>query len=291
MGVRDPKRPSGSFIFLGPTGVGKTELAKTLAAVYYDSEDAMLRFDMSEYMEKHTVSRLIGAPPGYVGYNEGGQLTEAVRRKPHSVVLFDEIEKAHPDVFNALLQVLEDGQLTDGQGCVVDFRNTVVVMTSNLGSEEIAKPSIGFGIDNAATSHEKLKQRLSGSLKKHFRPEFLNRIDEIVVFHKLAFEDIERIVDLFVARIQAQLRTTVGIELEVAESARALLARSGYSNELGARPLRRAVQRMLEDKLADSLLWSDVHPGQTLRAEADGGEIALLSVEGAPPAELAAAGS
>src|SRR6187397_1570207 len=235
-GLKDPKRPSGSFIFLGPTGVGKTELAKTLADFLFGDDNALITLDMSEYMEKHTVSRLVGSPPGYVGYEEGGQLTEAVRRKPFSVVLFDEIEKAHPDVFNTLLQILEEGRLTDSQGRSVDFRNTVLIMTSNLGTADLRKANIGFSKRDEAVSYEKMKEKVNDALKQHFRPEFLNRVDETIVFHELSLDEVIAIVDLLIARTQKQLEGQ-GIGLELTQEAKLLLANRGYDPTLGARPL------------------------------------------------------
>ncbi len=255
-GIKDPKRPAGSFIFLGPSGVGKTELARTLAEFLFGDEDAMIRIDMSEYMEKHAVSRLVGSPPGYVGYDEGGQLTEAVRRKPYSVLLLDEIEKAHPDVFNILLQILEDGRLTDAQGRTVDFRNTIVIMTSNIGAKDIAKNvSFGFGASDSETgaTYDEMKGRIMGELKKVFRPEFLNRIDEVIVFHKLAKDEIKEIVDLLIARVKAQVAEHE-LQLELTEEAKELLADKGWDPSMGARPLRRAIQRYIEDPLADEVL-------------------------------------
>src|SRR5688572_8362614 len=249
-GLKDPKRPSGSFIFLGPSGVGKTELAKTLAEFLFGDEHALISLDMSEYMEKHTVSRLVGSPPGYVGYEEGGQLTEAVRRKPFSVVLFDEIEKAHPDVFNTLLQILEEGRLTDAQGRSVDFRNTVLIMTSNLGTADIRKANVGFAKQDEAVSYAKMKEKVNEALKQHFRPEFLNRIDDTIVFHELSKPEITQIVDLLIKRVQNQL-VAQGLGLELTDAAKILLADKGYDATLGARPLRRAIQRMIEDPLSE----------------------------------------
>src|SRR5213080_183698 len=245
-GLKDPKRPSGSFIFLGPSGVGKTELSKALAEFLFGDEDSLVQLDMSEYMEKHTVSRLIGSPPGYVGYEEGGQLTEAVRRKPFSVVLFDEIEKAHPDVFNTLLQILEDGRLTDAQGRQVDFKNTVLIMTSNLGTADLRKAAIGFAKTDEAVTYEKMKERVNEALKQHFRPEFLNRIDDTIVFHELTKAEVTQIVDLMIKRVRNQLESQ-GLGLELTDSAKELLADKGYDPTLGARPLRRAIQRLVED--------------------------------------------
>ncbi len=265
-GLKDPKRPSGSFIFLGPSGVGKTELAKTLAEFLFGEEQAMITLDMSEYMEKHTVSRLVGSPPGYVGYDEGGQLTEAVRRKPFSVVLFDEIEKAHPDVFNSLLQILEEGRLTDAQGRSVDFRNTVIIMTSNLGTADLRKAVVGFSQGGGAVNYEKMKQKVNDALKEHFRPEFLNRIDETIVFSELSKPEVVQIVDHFIARIAEQLLGQ-GMGIEVTEAAKLYLADKGYDPTLGARPLRRAIQRLVEDPLSERLLWKEFHAGQIIRVD------------------------
>jgi len=264
-GIKDPKRPTGSFIFLGPSGVGKTELARTLAEFMFGDEDAMIQIDMSEYMEKHSVSRLVGSPPGYIGYDEGGQLTEAVRRKPYSVVLFDEIEKAHPDVFNILLQILEDGKLTDAQGRKVDFRNVVVIMTSNIGSQSISKNvSLGFSIgDEEGLSYDDMKTRVMGDLKRVFRPELLNRIDEIIVFPKLTREEIIRIVDLLLQRVREQM-TQHEVTIELTEEAKELLVDKGYDPAMGARPLRRAIQRYIEDPLADFVLGRELAPGSTI---------------------------
>ncbi|MCS6802921.1 MAG: AAA family ATPase [Chloroflexota bacterium] len=263
-GLKDPKRPIGSFIFLGPTGVGKTELARALAEFLFDDEDALIRLDMSEYQERHTASRLTGAPPGYVGYEEGGQLTEQVRRKPYSVVLFDEIEKAHPDVFNTLLQILEDGRLTDGQGRTVDFRNTVIIMTSNLGTSALQQGALGFRTDRDQRSQvERLRAAVEEALKRTFRPEFLNRIDEIIVFHPLAEADITKIVDLMVRRVVAQLAEH-RITIVLTDEAKAWLARKGYDPTFGARPLRRTIQRSIETPLSKLLLKGDVKPGDTV---------------------------
>ena len=262
-GLKDPRRPTGSFIFLGPSGVGKTELARTLAAFLFGDEDHLVQLDMSEYMEKHSVSRLVGSPPGYVGHEEGGQLTEIVRRKPYSVVLLDEIEKAHPDVFNILLQILEDGRLTDSQGRTVDFRNTILIMTSNIGAETISKNTpLGFvQSDNAGMTYEDMKARITGDLKKTFRPEFLNRVDEVIVFHKLSREEIGSIVDLLVGRTQQQIESS-GIKLQLTDAGRELLVEKGYDPTLGARPLRRAIQRYIEDKLADAMLERQFEPAR-----------------------------
>ncbi len=264
-GIKDPKRPTGSFIFLGPSGVGKTELARTLAEFLFGDEDAMIQVDMSEYMEKHSVSRLVGSPPGYIGYDEGGQLTEAVRRKPYSVLLLDEIEKAHPDVFNILLQILEEGKLTDAQGRRVDFRNTIVIMTSNLGAAQISK-NTGFGFqvgDESGLSYEEMKSRVMGELKKVFRPELLNRIDEIIVFHKLSKEEITTIVDLQLKRLREQMATHE-VAIELTDEAKELLVDKGYDPAMGARPLRRAIQRYIEDPLADFVLGRELEPGSTI---------------------------
>jgi ATP-dependent Clp protease ATP-binding subunit ClpC len=296
-GLKDPKRPSGSFIFLGPSGVGKTELAKTLAEFLFGDEEALIQLDMSEYMEKHTVSRLVGSPPGYVGYEEGGQLTEAVRRKPFSVVLFDEIEKAHPDVFNTLLQILEEGRLTDSQGRSVDFRNTVLIMTSNLGTQDLRKANVGFGKADEAISYERMKEKVNDALKVHFRPEFLNRIDEVIVFHELTKEEVTSIVDLMIKRVQSQLEGQ-GLGLELTQAAKVHLADRGYDPQLGARPLRRAIQRLVEDPLSERLLWKEFRAGETVVVDAEPdpetGErvVTFRSIEGfEPPAvEMAEAG-
>jgi ATP-dependent Clp protease ATP-binding subunit ClpC len=290
-GLKDPKRPSGSFIFLGPSGVGKTELAKTLAEFLFGDETALIALDMSEYMEKHTVSRLVGSPPGYVGYEEGGQLTEAVRRKPFSVVLFDEIEKAHTDVFNTLLQILEEGRLTDAQGRSVDFRNTVLIMTSNLGTADLRKANVGFSKTDEAVSYAKMKEKVNDALKQHFRPEFLNRIDETIVFHELSRAEVVSIVDLMIKRVQDQL-VAQGIGLELTPEAKLLLADKGYDPTLGARPLRRAIQRMIEDPMSERILFKEFTAGETVIVDAEGGEIVFRSVEGfePPPVELAEAG-
>ena len=273
-GLKDPRRPSGSFIFLGPSGVGKTELSKALAEFLFGDEDALIQLDMSEYMEKHTVSRLIGSPPGYVGYEEGGQLTEAVRRKPFSVVLFDEIEKAHPDVFNTLLQILEDGHLTDSQGHKVDFKNTIIIMTSNLGTRDMQKgPGIGFAASaNEEVTYERMRDRVTEELKKSFRPEFLNRIDEVIVFRSLSQEDVKNIVDLMMARVRDQLKAK-DIDIELTDGAKTLLATQGFDASLGARPLRRTIQRLVEDPLSEKLLWKEFRAGQTIIVDAQDGEI------------------
>ena len=273
-GLKDPKRPGGSFIFAGPSGVGKTELSKTLAEFLFGDDDALIQIDMSEFHDRYTVSRLVGAPPGYVGYDEGGQLTEKVRRKPFSVVLFDEVEKAHPDVFNTLLQVLEDGRLTDGQGRVVDFKNTVLILTTNLGTRDVSKAvSLGFAASNDTESnYERMKSKVNDELKQHFRPEFLNRIDDIIVFHQLTQDEIVQIVDLMLARLDVQLRNKdMGIELT--QDAKNLLAEKGYDPVLGARPLRRTIQREIEDPLSEKILFGELEPGQ----------IVLIDVEPVDP--------
>src|SRR5437899_2301109 len=270
-GLKDPKRPSGSFIFLGPSGVGKTETAKTLAEFLFGDESALIQLDMSEYMEKHTVSRLVGSPPGYVGYDEGGQLTEAVRRKPFSVVLFDEIEKAHPDVFNTLLQILEDGRLTDAQGRTVDFKNTVIIMTSNLGTADLRKASIGFAKADEAVTYEKMREKVNEALKQHFRPEFLNRIDDTIVFHELTRAEVTSIVDLMIRRVRNQLESQ-GLGLELTDGAKELLADKGYDPSLGARPLRRAIQRMVEDPLSERILFKEFRAGVTIIVAAQNDE-------------------
>ncbi|HJR23899.1 MAG TPA: ATP-dependent Clp protease ATP-binding subunit [Acidimicrobiales bacterium] len=296
-GLKDPKRPSGSFIFLGPSGVGKTELAKTLAEFLFGDESSIISLDMSEYMEKHTVSRLVGSPPGYVGYEEGGQLTEAVRRKPFSVVLFDEIEKAHPDVFNTLLQILEEGRLTDAQGRSVDFRNTVLIMTSNLGTADLRKANLGFGRADEAISYQRMKDKVNDALKQHFRPEFLNRIDETIVFHELSKDEVTQIVDLMIARTQKQLEGQ-GIGIELTPAAKLHLADKGYDPTLGARPLRRAIQRFIEDPLSERLLYKEFRAGEIIvvdaEPDAETGEMGITfrAVEGfePPPMELAEAG-
>jgi ATP-dependent Clp protease ATP-binding subunit ClpC len=265
VGLKDPKRPTGSFIFLGPTGVGKTELSKALAEALFGNENAMIRIDMSEYMEKFAVSRLVGSPPGYVGYEEGGQLTEKVRRKPYSVLLFDEIEKAHPDVFNILLQILEDGRLTDSQGRVVDFRNTVIIMTSNVGGRTITEPKrLGFLTeDDSAKNYEDMKSNVMGELKKTFRPEFLNRVDDIIVFHPLDEDNIRDIVGVMLDVLVKRLEQN-SITLEVSDEAKNHLAKKGYDPVFGARPLRRAIQTMIEDKMAEEMLEGNVKPGDTV---------------------------
>ncbi|MBI3968753.1 MAG: AAA family ATPase, partial [Chloroflexi bacterium] len=272
-GLKDPKRPIGSFIFVGPTGVGKTELAKALAEFMFDSDDALLRLDMSEYGEKHTVARMVGAPPGYVGYDDGGQLAEAVRRRPYQIVLFDEIEKAHPDVFNVLLQVLDDGRLTDGQGHTVDFRNTVIIMTSNVGTQHLRKANrIGFATDASAKAERaSMTQQVEAELKRTFRPEFLNRIDEIIFFHQLTEEQIRQIVGIQLGDLNERL-AEVGLRAELTEAASRWLAREGYDPVYGARPLKRTIQRQIENPLSKRLLKGEFQNGDTIVVDAaDGG--------------------
>jgi ATP-dependent Clp protease ATP-binding subunit ClpC len=284
-GLKDPKRPTGSFIFLGPSGVGKTELARTLAEFLFGDDEAMIRIDMSEYMEKHAVSRLVGSPPGYIGYDEGGQLTEAVRRKPYSVLLLDEIEKAHPDVFNILLQILEDGRLTDAQGRTVDFRHAIVIMTSNIGAAEIARNTpLGFAVsdDETGITYDDMKNRIMGELKKVFRPEFLNRIDDVIVFHKLQKEEIRQIVELLLVRIRESMAERE-LQLELTDPAKDLLVDKGWDPAMGARPLRRAIQRYIEDPLADFVLREQLMPGATVvvdpAPEGQDGEVSLRIVK------------
>ncbi len=278
VGLKDPKRPIGSFIFLGPTGVGKTELSRALAEALFGDEDATIRIDMSEYMEKHSVSRLVGSPPGYVGYEEGGQLTEKVRRKPYSVILLDEIEKAHPDVFNILLQILEDGRLTDSKGRTVDFKNTVVIMTSNVGAHTIRKQKrLGFtdaGEDVKKDEYQKMKEGIMEELKKTFRPEFLNRVDETIVFHQLEEDHIIKIVDLMLAELSKRVED-LQISLEVTDQAKQLIAKEGFDPMYGARPLRRAIQNMIEDRLSEEMLSGKVKEGDTVMVDAKDGEIVL----------------
>jgi ATP-dependent Clp protease ATP-binding subunit ClpC len=283
-GLKDPKRPGGSFIFAGPSGVGKTELAKTLAEFLFGDEDALIQLDMSEYMEKHTVSRLFGSPPGYVGYEEGGQLTEKVRRKPFAVVLFDEIEKAHPDIFNSLLQILEDGRLTDAQGRAVDFKNTVIIMTTNLGTRDISKGvSVGFGpAHESKGSYDRMKTKVGEELKQHFRPEFLNRVDDAIVFSQLSQEEIVTIVDLMIAKVDERLKDR-DMGLELLPAAKTLLSERGYDPVLGARPLRRTIQREIEDNLSEKILFGELKAGQLVTVDVQGtGPEAQLTFKGAP---------
>jgi ATP-dependent Clp protease ATP-binding subunit ClpB len=280
-GIKDPRRPIGSFIFLGPTGVGKTELAKTLAAALFDTEENMVRIDMSEYMERHTVSRLIGAPPGYVGYEEGGQLTEAVRRKPYSVILFDEIEKAHHDVFNVLLQILDDGRVTDAQGRTVDFKNTVIIMTSNIGSQHLLE-----GVTASGEISEQARSAVMREMRQHFRPEFLNRVDDIVMFKTLTLDEIKQIVDLLAGELRRRLADRQ-IELDLSDSARELIARQGFDPVYGARPLRRFLQRELETRIGRALVAGSVRDGATVRVGVENGEIAV-AIENPQPEAVTA---
>src|SRR5436190_716843 len=287
-GLKDPKRPGGSFIFAGPSGVGKTELSKTLAEFLFGDEDSLIQLDMSEYMEKHTVSRLFGSPPGYVGYEEGGQLTEKVRRKPFSVVLFDEVEKAHPDIFNSLLQILEEGRLTDSQGRVVDFKNTVIIMTTNLGTRDIAKgQNLGFNQSgDAAGSYERMKAKVTEELKQHFRPEFLNRVDEMIVFPPLSKDQIIKMVDNMIASVELRMKDR-DMSIELTQSAKDLLAARGFDPVLGARPLRRTIQREIEDVLAEKMLFGEVGPGQIVLVGVEGeGPEATFTFEGQKVGEL-----
>lgn len=287
-GLKDPRRPAGSFIFAGPSGVGKTELSKTLAEFLFGDEDALISLDMSEFSERHTASRLFGSPPGYVGYEEGGQLTEKVRRKPFSVVLFDEVEKAHPDIFNSLLQVLEEGRLTDSQGRVVDFKNTVIIMTTNLGSRDVSKGlMLGFAPDdNEGNAYEQMKSKVQQELKQHFRPEFLNRIDDTIVFHQLTESEIIEIVDLMIASLEKRLQDK-DMAIELTPPAKALLAERGYDPTLGARPLRRTIQREIEDPLSEKMLFGDLNPGSIVVVDVEGeGDDRTFSFTPTPKAEL-----
>ncbi len=290
-GLKDPKRPSGSFIFAGPSGVGKTELSKALANFLFGEDDALIQIDMGEFHDRFTASRLFGAPPGYVGYEEGGQLTEKVRRKPFSVVLFDEIEKAHQEIYNTLLQVLEDGRLTDGQGRTVDFKNTVLIFTSNLGTSDISKAvGMGFSSQTEGNNYERMKQKVNDELKKHFRPEFLNRIDDVIVFHQLTTDQIVQMVDLMIARVAAQLRSK-DMEIELTEQAKSLLAKRGFDPVLGARPLRRTIQREIEDQLSEKILFGELTPGQLVKVGVEGwdgegaGEDAKFTFQGVAKAK------
>jgi ATP-dependent Clp protease ATP-binding subunit ClpC len=282
-GLKDPRHPIGNFIFLGPTGVGKTELARALAEFMFGSEDALIRLDMSEFMEKHTVSRLVGAPPGYVGYDEGGQLTEAVRRKSYCCILLDEIEKAHPDVFNILLQIFDDGHLTDAKGRRVDFRNAIIIMTSNIGADLIRKgTALGFINRTDETKvreveYDKMKEKLLGEVKKFFRPEFLNRIDGVVVFHTLNKIHIRSIVDLLLKGVNSQLAEK-GVKLEVTEAAKDMLGEKGYDEVFGARPLKRTIQDMVVDKLSEAILRSEFRTGDTAVIDVQDGQIILRPV-------------
>jgi ATP-dependent Clp protease ATP-binding subunit ClpB len=266
-GLQDPNRPIGSFIFLGPTGVGKTETARALAEFLFDDEQAMVRIDMSEYQERHSVARLIGAPPGYVGYEEGGQLTESVRRRPYSVILFDEIEKAHPEVFNTLLQILDDGRLTDGKGRTVDFKNTIIIMTSNVGSLEIS--------EYAGKDEEKMRTKVMETLRYHFKPEFLNRLDDIIIFHALDRDQIKQIVDIQIARLNKRLAERK-LTLELDDTARQMLANEGFDPAFGARPLKRSIQRLVENPLALEILAGKFLPSDTVEATADGNHLRFV---------------
>ena len=269
VGLKDPNRPIGSFLFLGPTGVGKTELSKALAEAVFGSEQAMIRVDMSEYMEKHSVSKLIGSPPGYVGYEEGGQLSEKVRRNPYSVLLFDEIEKAHPDVFNILLQVLDDGHITDAHGRRVDFKQTIIIMTSNAGAQAIVEPKrLGFISDeDGKKDYERMKAGVMEEVRKIFKPEFLNRIDEIMVFHTLKKEDIQKIVSILLKKLEKRCQEQMNITLRVAASVKDYLAESGFDSKYGARPLRRAIQTKIEDPLANEVLEGRIHQGDLVSVQ------------------------
>jgi ATP-dependent Clp protease ATP-binding subunit ClpB len=280
-GIKDPRRPIGSFIFLGPTGVGKTELAKTLAEALFDTEENLVRIDMSEYQERHTVSRLIGAPPGYVGYEEGGQLTEAIRRKPYSVVLFDEIEKAHRDVFNTLLQILDDGRLTDAQGRTVDFKNTVIIMTSNIGSEYLLQ-----GVTQDGEIREEARANVMGALRRHFMPEFLNRVDDIIMFKPLTIDETERIVDLLAEDLNRRLKAR-RITLGLSSEAREFIARAGYDPVYGARPLKRYLQRELETRIGRAIIAGAINDGSTVAVDVKDGELVVNHI---PEAETVAAG-
>jgi ATP-dependent Clp protease ATP-binding subunit ClpC len=280
VGLKNPNRPIASFVFSGPTGVGKTELAKSLASYFFGAEEAMIRLDMSEYMERHTVSKLIGSPPGYVGYNEGGQLTEAVRRRPYTVVLFDEIEKAHPDVFNMLLQILEDGRLTDAKGRTVDFKNTLLILTSNIGSKVIEKGGSGIGFefaeDATETQYNRIRSLVNEELKQYFRPEFLNRLDEIIVFRQLNKAEVTQIAEIMLKEVFGRL-TEKGIVLEVTDRFKDRLITEGYSPSYGARPLRRAIMRLLEDSLAEEILSGRIKDGDTALVDVDENGIVQVS--------------
>jgi ATP-dependent Clp protease ATP-binding subunit ClpC len=279
-GLKDPNRPIGSFMFLGPTGVGKTELAKALAEAMFGSEDALVRVDMSEFMEKYSTSRLIGSPPGYVGYDEGGQLTEKIRSKPYSVILLDEVEKAHPDVFNILLQVLDDGHLTDAKGRKVDFRNTILIMTSNIGAQQIREEkSVGFNVTDLTKDHQAMQKRILEELKKAFRPEFLNRVDETVVFQSLGEGEIHEIVKIMSKAIIKRLGNQ-DIQLKITPSAIDVIGKAGFDPEYGARPIRRALQKEVEDRLSEALLSGQIHLGDKVTIGASKGSITLNVKEG-----------
>ncbi len=274
-GLKDPDRPIGSFMFLGPTGVGKTELAKALSEVMFGSEDALIRVDMSEFMEKYSTSRLIGSPPGYVGYDEGGQLTEKIRQKPYSVILLDEVEKAHPDVFNLLLQVLDDGHLTDSKGRKVDFRNTIMIMTSNIGATQIREEkNVGFNVQDVTKDHKAMQKRILEELKKAFRPEFLNRIDETVVFHSLSKDEIHTIVQIMSKAIIKRLKEQ-DIQVKITPSAIDVIGKAGFDPEYGARPIRRALQKEIEDRLSEALLGGEIRLGDHVTVGASKGKITL----------------
>ena len=275
VGLKDPRRPIGSFLFLGPTGVGKTELSKALAEAMFGSENAMIRVDMSEYMEKHSVSKIVGSPPGYVGYEEGGQLSEKVRRNPYSVILFDEIEKAHPDVFNILLQVLDDGQITDAQGRKIDFKNTILIMTSNAGAARIIEPKrLGFGaVSSEAEDYEYMKNGVMEEVRRIFKPEFLNRIDETIVFHALNKSHMGEIVDIMMRSLCARTRSQMNITLLLDETAKAFIIEKGYDQKYGARPLRRTIQSEVEDRLAEEILDGSVKAGDTVTVKAEDGKL------------------
>ncbi len=278
VGLKDPKKPIGSFIFLGPTGVGKTELSRALAEAIFGDEDAMIRIDMSEYMEKHTVSRLIGSPPGYVGFDQGGQLTEKVRRKPYSVVLFDEIEKAHPDVFNILLQILDDGRLTDAQGKTVDFKNAIIIMTSNVGAHTIRRQkTLGFTVDDgnlAQNEYEKMKDNVMEELRRNFRPEFLNRIDDIIVFHSLDRKYISKIVDLMTKDLMERLEK-LEMTIDITHKAKEYIADKGYDPQYGARPLRRTIQKLIEDRLSEELLKGSINAGSHVEVDVEDEQLVI----------------
>ena len=278
-GLKDPRRPIGSFLFLGPTGVGKTELAKTLAEAMFGEQDALVRIDMSEYMEKHSVSRLVGSPPGYVGFDEGGQLTEKIRQRPYAVILLDEIEKAHPDVFNILLQVLDDGHLTDSKGRKVDFRNTVIIMTSNLGAVALREEkSVGFGAKTVQQNHDAMEKRIREELKNSFRPELLNRIDETIVFHKLQKEELRQIVGIMAKEITSRLQE-LNITVKITSAVLDVLAEEGFDPEYGARPIRRAIQKKIEDPLSEALLSGEIRFGQQVTIGATKGKITIKGKE------------
>ena len=280
VGLKDPNRPIGSFLFLGPTGVGKTEISKALAEAVFGSENAMIRVDMSEYMEKHSVSKMIGSPPGYVGHEEGGQLSEKVRRNPYSVILFDEIEKAHPDVFNILLQVLDDGHVTDSQGRKVDFKQTIIIMTSNVGAQAIIEPKkLGFmSQDNEKQDYERMKSGVMEEVRRLFKPEFLNRIDEIMVFHPLKKPEIRKIVNILLKNLEKRCAEQMGIQLKITDSVRADLAESGFDSKYGARPLRRAIQNKLEDPMANEILEGRIRNGDTVKVQLHQKKICFIPV-------------